>query len=287
MSPSADGAEAVSANESGASVRPGRFAASDLLVHLLGWIGLFLHGDFFVFDRYLWLRRHIWAGPVRTLDAGSGSGAFAIYAAKLGNRVTAISFDRRNNAVAGRRAATVGVTDLELLEGDLRLLDEMAPELGEFDQVICLETIEHLMDDRKLVADLSALLRPGGQILLTTPNLDHRPTYKELERYTWKEDGGHVRYGYRHDVLRELFEGAGLRIEHENHVGGVLSQWFSSLMGWMVLRLRLPLLGAWAMTFPLRILRPIDTPLTKLIRYPFVSVAVVGRKPGRGSDDGA
>src|SRR6476646_5828223 len=64
----------------------------DAIVRILGWRLLLVTGDPCVLDRWLWLRRHLRPGPLRTLDAGAGNGAFSMYAARLGNRVVAASF---------------------------------------------------------------------------------------------------------------------------------------------------------------------------------------------------
>ena len=55
----------------------------------------------------------------------------------------------------------LGITSARFVQGDLRQLDTMRAELGLFDQVICLETIEHIMDDHKLARDLGMMLKPG------------------------------------------------------------------------------------------------------------------------------
>lgn len=249
-------------------------AVRNLLVHVLGWRGAVLHGDLFLFDRWRWLRRRLQPGRVRTLDAGSGSGAFSVFAAAIGNQVVGLSFDEANNSVARDRARIVAVGQrVEFRQADLRLLDELSHSLGSFDQIVCQETIEHITDDEKLVRDLAGLLKPGGRLLLTTPNRAHRPMFDE--RVSEVEDGGHVRYGYTHEDLHALFAQADLEMIETDLVGGLLSQRFTWLMGWLHLRLGLPLAAAWAVTFPLRLLTVIDRPLTSALSYPYVSVAAV------------
>ena len=252
-------------------------------MRVLGWIGTVLQGDVTIFDRWLWLRQRFRQGVQRTLDAGSGSGAFAMYAAKCGNQVVGISFDERNNQVARRRARILRIEGVEFVQGDLRRLDQMREELGSFDQIICQETIEHIGDDEKLVRDLAALLRPSGRLYLTTPSADHRPVYGELEQHNWREDGGHVRYGYSHARLESMFDAAGLEVVEKGYVSGVLSQWIFSLTGRLSIGLGIPLRLAWAITFPLRILQSLDRPVTRMIGYPFFSVALVARRPGAPS----
>lgn len=44
---------------------------------------------------------------------------------------------------------------------------------NEFDGVIAIEVIEHVEEDEKFLQQISRILRPGGFLLLTTPNGDH------------------------------------------------------------------------------------------------------------------
>ncbi len=247
----------------------------DTLYKLVGWPAGVLHGDPCMFDRWLWLRRRLESGPVRTLDAGSGSGAFALFAATRGNEVVGVSFDRAANDRARRRAALIAVdTRTRFVDGDLRELRELARGWPPFRQAICLEVIEHLDDDEALIADLAALLEPGGRLLLTTPHERHRPFFGEHVSAT--EDGGHVRWGYSVERLRQLLAEAGLElVEHEVVSGGVSQQLTNAMR---LFNRVFPRLG-WLVTLPLRPLQALDRPLSRLVGYPPVSVAVVAVKP--------
>ena len=39
-----------------------------------------------------------------------------------------------------------------------------------FDTIICFQVIEHIKNDNKLLSEIKRVLKPGGQLLLTTPN---------------------------------------------------------------------------------------------------------------------
>ena len=232
-----------------------------------------LHGDTLVVDRWKWLKPHLVSGPRRTLDAGCGNGCFAIYAAKLGNEVVGLNFDEAPNVGARYRADLLGVRGVAFRKGDLRRLDEMSADLGKFDQILCMECIEHIIDDRKLVNDLAALLNHGGRLLLTTPFSQHKPLRDEV--VSGKEDGGHVRYGYTHEELRRIFLSAGLTVENEEYISGFVAQKLTSLarrfgLSWERI--------GWAVVFPLRVLKIFDKPVTALLKYPHLSVGIVGTK---------
>jgi 2-polyprenyl-3-methyl-5-hydroxy-6-metoxy-1,4-benzoquinol methylase len=250
---------------------------SDATVRLLGWRSLLVHGDPCVLDRWLWVRRYLRPGPVRTFDAGFGNGAFSVYAARAGNEVVAASFSAKEQADAQRRTEELGVTGIDVRLLDLRELDDHRDSLGTFDQIICLETIEHVLDDERLVRALAAILDPGGQLLLSSPFDGHRPQYSEQVNPSPVEDGSHVRYGYSQARLRELVQGAGLTVSGEAFVSGFISQKVTNLM--RRLTARMGLLPAWLIVLPLRALVVIDEPLTKLLGYPHLCVAVRAYKP--------
>lgn len=248
-----------------------RRSPRDLLVTAIGWRSTVLHGDPCVFDRWLWLRGQLQSGPLHTLDAGCGSGAFSFYAATIGNECVGISFCAEAVETARRRAALLGLERARFIVGDLRELN--AFDLDGFDQIICTETIEHIRDDKKLIADFAAILKPGGKLLLTTPFKHYRPLFGDNVHE--REDGGHVRTGYTHQELRALLDSCGMDTAYEGFISGVVSQKLTNLMR---IAARVNYRLAWAMTFPLRGLQALDRPLTLLTRYPYLSVAVVGVK---------
>jgi hypothetical protein len=137
-----------------------------------------------------------------------------------------------------------------------------------------LETLEHILNDTKVLSDLCALLRPGGTLLVTVPSIDHHPLWGEtVSEY---EDGGHVRWGYSHEELAKMFRSCGLEVLSQDYISGFVSQKQASLE--FGLRQYNTLLAKGA-TLPLRLFHFLDEPLTKLFSYPHLSLGVVGRKP--------
>ena len=246
-----------------------RVGERDPMIGVLGWRAVLLYGDPCAFDRWLWLRRLARPGEVATLDAGTGNGAFAMYAASQGNEVVAVSDFPASLAKCERRARTMGLDRIRFRLIDLRELDRHATELGSYDQSFCLEVIEHIVDDRKLLRDLAGVIRPGGRLLITTPYLHHVPYHDE--RVSDDEDGGHVRAGYTHEELERLLTYAGFRVTSRASLSGIVSQTLNNLMQ-RGNRIH-PHLG-WALTLPLRLLRPLDGPLTRLTRRPYLSIAL-------------
>lgn len=226
------------------------------------------------FDRWIWLKKNLMLGELKTLDAGCGSGTFTLYAGKIGNKALGISFDRSNIDTAKERAQIMNIRNADFLKWDLRELSKIISDIGLFDQVICFETIEHIMDDKQLIADLSALLKPGGRILLTTPY----KYYNHLlgDKLSTFEDGGHVRWGYTFKEIEDLFSKNGLEVIAEEYITGVISQQICNLE-----RLLGKLLGgyaAWVLSFPFRVFQCLDNHLTKMFNYPYLTIGMIGIK---------
>lgn len=250
---------------------------TDLLMRVFGWKVTLVYGDPCVYDRWDWLHRHCSRGPIRTLDAGCGSGALTLGAARLGNQAVGLSFDEDNNTKATNRAKLLGLSNVTFVTLDLRQLENYIGQLGLFDQVISTETIEHIIDDAKLIRDLAKVVKPGGKLFLTTPFEGSLGLWRDRVPSTPPvEDGGHVRWGYTHDQLRRLLSDNGFTVIQEDFITGYVSQRLTNLFRRMSAVLPYPLV--WLLTLPMRTIRCLDRPMTRLLRYPYLSVAVVATR---------
>ena len=199
-----------------------------------------------------------------------------MYAAKNGNETTGISFDDRNNKVATVRAEILNLKNIKFIKADLRKLDEVFKEKEIFDQIICFETIEHILNDKKLIKDLFVLLKFGGRLLLTTPYKNYINLYKD--RISEVEDGGHMRKGYTFEELGKLTGEFGFKIELREYITGLISQQLINFL--RIVGEVNPILGkiCGVIFIPLRLIQFFDPLFTRLINYPFLSVAIVAKK---------
>jgi ubiquinone/menaquinone biosynthesis C-methylase UbiE len=97
------------------------------------------------------------------LDAGCGTGRYALRLAQAGARVCGLDGCEEMLAVARRKAAEAG------LEIDLRLGDVTHLPYPDacFDIAICALTLCHVADIRGAVAELARVLRPGGRLVVS------------------------------------------------------------------------------------------------------------------------
>jgi SAM-dependent methyltransferase len=97
--------------------------------------------------------------PGRVLDAPCGDGTLARELSARGWRVCAADI------------APVHIDGVRSLRLDL---DEPLPfSDGAFDAVVSLEGIEHLLSPARCLAELCRVLRPGGRLVVTTPNVNN------------------------------------------------------------------------------------------------------------------
>jgi SAM-dependent methyltransferase len=117
-----------------------------------------------------WYRRHEaaylalapYCRDAVVLEAGCGEGYGAAALAGVARRVVALDYDALTVAHA---AATY--PDLDVLRGNLAALPLRTAGV---DVVANLQVIEHLWDQPGFVAECARVLRPGGYLLVTTPN---------------------------------------------------------------------------------------------------------------------
>ena len=148
---------------------------------------------------------------LRILDAGCAAGGNGALLKKAGAReVVGIELSAE--------AAGLARTCLDaVIEGDLATVD-LAPLTGEpFDAVLFVDVLEHLLEPRAALVRYLALVKPGGLVVASIPNVAHVWVIANLLAARWpQKDSGifdrtHVRFFARRDMVR-LLESAGLEV---------------------------------------------------------------------------
>lgn len=118
----------------------------------------------------------------RVLDVGCGAAPGLRYLHERG--VAAVGVDVSAPALAAARQL---LPNARLVRCDLERGLPFAP--GTFDLVLMSEVVEHVADLRLVLAEVRRALRPGGALVLTTPNLwDVRRAVAALGGPTWTGD---------------------------------------------------------------------------------------------------
>jgi SAM-dependent methyltransferase len=121
--------------------------------------------------RYGWAARLVSAG--RVLDAGCGTGSGTARLAEHAH--AAVGVDVSPGAIADARQRHGD--EASFVEGDMRSLPF---EAGEFDFVVCFEAFAHVAETELVLDELRRVLRPGGTLLVSSPNRGAYPTGNPL-----------------------------------------------------------------------------------------------------------
>ncbi len=169
-------------------------------------------------DTKLWLVRQYLrpsAGD-RVLDVGCGSGVVAAAIARA-PVASCLGLDGNPEAIAFARQQFPDAN----LSFAQTLVDELDLPDGSFDAACCFELIEHIYPDqgRALLRSLARLVRPGGRLLVTTPN--YRSAWPVIEwaldrsgRAPKLADDQHVAF-YTHGRLRAAWADSGWVAERQ------------------------------------------------------------------------
>jgi len=90
--------------------------------------------------------------------------------------------------------------------------------VASFDVVVCADILEHLPDPLVALSSAARLVRPGGAVVISVPNVANWQARLRLLRGVWRYeptglfDTGHLRFLTR-DTLFELVAASGLTVE--------------------------------------------------------------------------
>ena len=153
-------------------------------------------------------------GPGRILEIGCGTGATLSFLKESGR----CSWAGGVELVPAVHAVAAGHLD-QTWCGNFETLDLGLPE-AQLDAVLCLDVLEHLADPWSAVSRLAALLKPGGVLIASIPNVRHyKVSFGLLFGGRWDyQDAGildrtHLRFFVR-ATAEELLTRGGLRVDH-------------------------------------------------------------------------
>jgi SAM-dependent methyltransferase len=125
------------------------------------------------------------------LEAGGGIGNFTRMLATCGN---VVSIDNNKDYVKklkqiGNRRITAGFGDID--KGEYFFRNK------KFNTVVCLNVLEHIEEDTKVLANMYKLIKSGGKLILLVPA--HKGLYGRLDR-----ELGHFRRYSKERISRKL-----------------------------------------------------------------------------------
>ncbi|HYS95101.1 MAG TPA: class I SAM-dependent methyltransferase [Chthoniobacterales bacterium] len=145
-------------------------------------------------------------GKGRLLDIGCGTGTLANHVNST--RYLGVDQDEESIAIAKNLFPTHRFLTLAEFA--------QSPNQNEFERIVGLAVIEHVEDPQRWLAWLRTLLKPGGQVVLTTPH----PSVRQLHEFggligLFSREGAmeHRDLINRHRMI-QLAETSGFRVRH-------------------------------------------------------------------------
>ena len=165
------------------------------------------------------------------LFARTGEGTAYLYQQGKVRSAVCVDVSLRMGELCRQRLEEAGLTDFQWVQ----LADYSLPfPASEFDAVLCLETVEHVSQPARLVTELARVAKPGGTLVLSTPNVLWEPVHALAAVAGLHHSEGPHRF-IQYGKLLAMVEGAGFRIAHkETNVlvpGG--PRWIVGLGYWM------------------------------------------------------
>lgn len=186
-----------------------------------------------------WFRRHEAAylalrpqcHGALVLEAGCGEGYGAARLAEVASRVIALDYDGPVTAHVRHR-----YPHLDVVRGNLAGLPIRSCAV---DVVATLQVIEHLWDQRGFLDECFRVLRPGGTVLLTTPNrITFSPAGSRLNPFHTREFAADelidivIDSGFRVESLHGLRHGPRLQALDAAHGGSLIEAQLRVVMGY-------------------------------------------------------
>lgn len=171
-------------------------------------------------------RNALWKKHARALEVGPGSGLYLPVLADLFDEVLAIDIEG-----SYLEAAKSLIEDHPNLS--LKVDNILASELPQasFDLILCSEVLEHVVDSKKALSEMHRLLRPGGKLILSTPQrysslevaakIAFLPGVIDFVRSVYREpilETGHINLMTEGEIIRQLMA-AGFQIEERYKSG--------------------------------------------------------------------
>jgi len=145
-------------------------------------------------------------GSWKLLDAGCGFGQYDRFVLKEFKQVLVTAVDVKRDYLEDARSyfrrkgyeERIRFQQMDLLDPDL--------EVEDYEFVLCVDVLEHIEEDRKVIQNMASVLTPGGYFLMHSPSIYAEEDAGEDETFVDE----HARTGYSKKEISEKLESAGL-----------------------------------------------------------------------------
>ncbi len=150
------------------------------------------------------------------LEVGGGIGNFTLMLA--GNAESVVSIEPNAYCFDHLLETTKDHANIEVVRTDLEHLSVSHSNVRECDTVVCMNVLEHIVDDREAVEKMRSILIPGGRLILIVPAV--QAAFGEIDRRL-----GHYRR-YSRGMIGELLRNTCMEVQVVKYFN------FVGLLGW-------------------------------------------------------
>lgn len=178
---------------------------------------------------------------ISILDAGCGLGFYSFYLSQKYplRKVDACDNNPETIEIVRKIRDRLQFDNLHVFQKNLVDLSES----NKYDLVICIDVLEHIKEDKRVIENIYKALRPGGIFYLHVPQKNQKVHFQRFRNLTCK---GHERKGYVKEQMIQLLEKEGFEIRKMTGTFG----WFTSL-AWELNQISLLALSIAALVFPI------------------------------------
>ena len=102
------------------------------------------------------------SGTILEIGSGEGYGITELYPKSM----KYIAVDKYDSPIAGKIKSSANIEFIKMNVPPLRGISN-----NSIDFVVTFQVIEHIYNDEKFIEEIYRVLKPGGKLILTTPNL--------------------------------------------------------------------------------------------------------------------
>lgn len=194
------------------------------------------------------------------LDAGCGFGQYDHFILNRFENVHITSIDVKESYLEDNRKFFQKDIEQERIQFILADLLNLKLE-KKFDLIICIDVLEHIEDDQKVIQNLSCLLKKGGYFLMHSPSHLSEEDGEEDDTFV----GEHARTGYSKNDIEDKLMIAELMPEITQYTYGKWGRraWIISIKWPMIILNKFRLWGL----IPLLFYYPIILPITLILNF--------------------
>ncbi len=165
----------------------------------------------------------------KLLDIGCGDGTVGYFAKNNYREVYGVDISDTALEIAEERG---------VITKKININDEALPfEDNHFDAAVCLDVIEHVFEPVDLIKETFRVLKNGGLLVISTPNIRYwhhlfdlvfTGKFPKTSGDTDHYDGGHIRY-FTYKDIEKILENIGFEIVQKKGVFGreIMKEFFS------------------------------------------------------------